>query len=120
LFLRRAIEDVDLAGFPVKKGDLLQIIPYITGRDSRFFENPNSFCPERFLNKPTWPFFANIPFSAGSRACTGHKFALSEISIITAELLRAFHPRLEDGFPVPEPRFSLRPQNGLAMIWQVR
>jgi len=120
LFLRQAVEDVDIAGVPVKKGDLLQIIPYMTGRDSRFFEDPNAFRPERFLNKPTWPFFANIPFSAGPRACTGHKFALKEVSIIAAELLRAFHPRLEEGFPVPEPRFSLRPKNCLSMIWQSR
>ena len=120
LFLRQATEDVDLAGLPVKKGDLLQIIPYMTGRDPRFFAEPDAFRPERFLAAPTWPFFANIPFSAGPRACTGHAFALKEVSIIAAELLRAFEPHLEGEFPVPEPRFSLRPRGGLPMIWQRR
>ena len=120
LFLRQATEDVDLAGLPVRSGDLLQIIPYMTGRDPRFFAQPDRFRPERFLGKPTWPAYANIPFSAGPRACTGHGFALKEVSIIAAELLRAFHPRLENGFPMPEPRFSLRPRGGLPMIWQRR
>lgn len=120
LFLRQATEDVDIAGTAVKKGDLLQIIPYMTGRDPRFFVEPNQFRPERFLTEPTWPFFANIPFSAGPRACTGHQFALKEVSIIAAELLRAFQPRLSGAFPAPEPKFSLRPQNGLPMIWEHR
>ncbi len=120
LFLRQAKQDVDVAGVSVKKGDLLQIIPYMTGRDPRFFVEPETFRPERFLTSQTWPFFANIPFSAGPRACTGHKFALKEVSIIAAELLRAFHPRLSGTFPQPEPRFSLRPQGGLPMIWENR
>jgi cytochrome P450 len=120
LFLRQATDDVDVAGIPVKKGDLLQIIPYMTGRDPKFFDEPNQFRPERFLCAPTWPFFANIPFSAGPRACTGHKFALKEVSIIAAELLRAFQPWLSGEFPVPEPKFSLRPQGGLPMIWERR
>lgn len=120
LFLRQAKSDVDVAGVPVKKGELLQIIPYMTGRDSRFFDAPNQFQPERFMTSPTWPFFANIPFSAGPRACTGHKFALKEVSIIAAELLRAFHPTLRGEFPAPEPKFSLRPLGGLPMVWQNR
>ena len=37
LFLRQAKRDVDVAGVPVKKGELLQVIPYMTGRDQRFF-----------------------------------------------------------------------------------
>jgi hypothetical protein len=40
--------------------------------------------------------------------------------MIAAELLRAFHPRLVGAFPTPEPRFSLRPQGGLPMIWENR
>lgn len=120
LFLRQAQEDVDVAGVAVRKGELLQIIPYMTGRDPRFFEAPEQFRPERFLDAPTWPFFANIPFSAGPRACTGHSFALKEVAIIAAELLRAFHPRLKDRFPAPEPKFSLRPKGGLPMVWDNR
>lgn len=119
LFLRQATKDIDIAGVEVKSGDLLQIIPYMTGRDPRFFDEPDTFRPERFLSESTWPFYANIPFSAGPRACTGHQFALKEVGIIASELLRAFHPRLFDGFPEPEPRFSLRPKGGLPMEWKL-
>lgn len=120
LFLRQAKADVDIAGIPVKKGELLQIVPFMTGRDPRFFDAPDQFKPERFMAPPTWPFFANIPFSAGPRACTGHKFALKEVTIIAAELLRAFQPRLSGVFPTAEPKFSLRPKGGLPMIWENR
>lgn len=120
LFLRQAVADVDVAGIHVKKGELLQIVPFMTGRDPRFFDAPDQFKPERFMAPATWPFFANIPFSAGPRACTGHKFALKEVTLIAAELLRAFHPRLTGAFPTAEPKFSLRPKDGLPMIWKNR
>jgi len=120
LFLRQAVEEVDVAGIAVKKGELLQIIPYMTGRDQRFFNEAHQFQPDRFLAKPDWPFFANIPFSAGPRACTAHQFALKEVTIIAAELLKAFAPRLSGPFPQPDPKFSLRPKGGLPMIWHRR
>lgn len=117
LFLRRATQDIDARGVLIRKGDLVQIVPYTTGRDPRFFDEPDAFRPERFFVPPTWPRFANIPFSAGPRVCTGQRFALKEVSIIAAELLRSFYPQLKSTFPVPEPKFSLRPKGGLPMIW---
>ena len=120
LFLRQATRPIDIGSTCVRKGDLLQIVPYITGRDPRFFDDPNAFKPERFLGESTWPFYANIPFSAGPRSCTGRQFALKEVAIITAHLLRNFLPKLTKGFPERSPQFSLRPKSGLPMVWQCR
>ena len=118
LFLQQATCDLDLAGTSIRKGDLLQIVPYITGRDPRFFEDPNAFRPERFMREASWPFYANIPFSAGPRSCTGKQFALKEVATIVAHLLRHFSPKLIKKFPEPSPQFSLRPTDGLPMVWQ--
>ncbi|SDO88006.1 Cytochrome P450 [Lutimaribacter pacificus] len=74
LFLREAIEPVELLDVRLAKGDLAQIVPFTTHRDPRFFTNPDTFDPSRFLTEPTWPHFAYLPFGAGPRVNGGVKF----------------------------------------------
>lgn len=52
LFLRRAVEDVALDGFTIRKGDLVQITPFTMHRDPRWFAEPLTFDPGRFLKDP--------------------------------------------------------------------
>lgn len=120
LFLRQATEPVDVLDLRLRTGDLVQIIPYLTQRDPRFFPNPDRFDPTRFLEKPTWPQFAYIPFGAGPRVCIGQNFGLMEACLVAATLLQRLEPQPIVQFPDPLPRFSLRPKDGLAMTWRVR
>jgi cytochrome P450 len=53
LFLRQPEEDVDLLGVKLRKGDLVQIVPFTTQRDPSFFSNPTTFDPARFLTNPS-------------------------------------------------------------------
>lgn len=118
LFLRQAEEPVDLLGLPIRKGDLVQIVPYMTQRDPRFFKNPERFDPARFLGAPDWPQYAYLPFGAGPRVCIGQNFGLLEATLVTATLLQRMVPEPMDAMPVPLPRFSLRPAGGLPMRWR--
>lgn len=109
LFLRQAVQPVTIGGQRLARGDLVQILPFQTQRDPRFFARPETFDPARFLAPPTWPPFAVIPFGAGPRVCIGQNFALMEITLIAARLLQALRPEPLDRMPDPRPRFSLRP-----------
>ncbi|MEM6536616.1 MAG: cytochrome P450 [Pseudomonadota bacterium] len=120
LFLRQAVEDVTLPNIQLKRGDLVQIVPYITGRDTRFFESPLSFEPERHLRDRSWPQYAFLPFGAGPRVCIGQAFGMLELAIATTILLRRFSLQPIKEMPEPEAKFSLRPKSSLPMIWRER
>jgi cytochrome P450 len=118
LFLRQATLGVDLAGTAVAKGDLVQVVPFTLHRDGRWFENPTMFDPRRFLDEPTWPRYAYLPFGAGPRVCIGQNFALMEVCLVVTTILQRWHPCRLDQLPALAPKFSLRPKNGMPMIWR--
>lgn len=119
LFLRRAIEDVAMDGFTIRKGDLVQITPYTLHRDRRWFPDPARFDPTRFLTDPEWPRYAYLPFGNGPRVCIGQNFGMMEACLVTATLLQRWIPVCEHGAVVPDPKFSLRPKGRLPMSWQM-
>ncbi|UOA26163.1 cytochrome P450 [Pseudosulfitobacter sp. DSM 107133] len=119
LFLRQATEPVELLDLSLRTGDLVQIIPYLTQRDPRFFDAPDQFDPARFLQPPTWPQFAYLPFGAGPRVCIGQNFGLMEACLVAATVLQRLTPMSLEAMPPPLARFSLRPDGGLPMSWQV-
>lgn len=119
LFLREAAEPVDLLGIQLAKGDLAQIVPFMTQRDPRFFENPTMFDPTRFLNEKNWPQYSYLPFGAGPRVCIGQNFGLMESCLVAATILQHMAPLPLPALPRPQAKFSLRPEGGLPMEWQL-
>jgi cytochrome P450 len=121
LFSRRATQDVDLGnGIVIKRGDLVQILPYVTQRDARWFDAPEVFKPERFINEPKWPRYAYVPFGAGPRVCIGQSFGFMEVMLTAAIILQRVKPCLPDTTAVTSPRFSLRPKTGFQLSWTIR
>ncbi|RDB24803.1 hypothetical protein Hypma_007792 [Hypsizygus marmoreus] len=67
---------------PVPKGANIMIDVPGLHYNPRYWEDPESFKPSRFLGD--WPRDAFLPFSAGARACLGRKFFETEgIAILT-------------------------------------
>lgn len=120
LFTRQAVEDVSLGNIHLKKGDNVLIVPYTIHRTDRWFESPERFDPSRFAGEPSWPKYAYLPFGAGPRVCIGQNFGLMEACLVTATLLQNWQPKMVLKEPVPDAKFSLRPLDGLPMIWEKR
>ncbi|XP_072942377.1 cytochrome P450 4C1-like [Epargyreus clarus] len=90
LITRKASRPFKLKEYEVPPGTECAVMIFDLHRRSDQFDKPLEFRPERFLEKPTWHPYAYIPFSAGPRNCIGQKFAMIEIKIALAAILRRY------------------------------
>lgn len=124
VFTRQATEDVEIGGYPLRKGSLVQLLSYVTHRDPRWFPDPEAFDPERFApgRVEQIPPYAYFPFGGGPRACIGTGFAMTEMALVVATLLQRLRVELAPGRRDVEllPHLSLRPKGGLPVRWTRR
>ena len=87
---RKATESVTIDGYDIESGSLLYLPQWAVHRDDRWWEDPETFRPERFGEESDRPSFAFFPFGAGPRRCLGETFARAEAKMVVASLLREF------------------------------
>jgi len=120
---RLAVEDHEIAGYPVTKGMGVAMAQWVVHRDPRWYDTPEEFRPDRWEND-LWkrlPRFAYFPFGGGPRQCIGNAFALMEATLILATIARKFRLRLVANHPVaPLASITLRPRHGVGVILESR
>lgn len=115
---RHVAEDTELGGYPLTRGTIVLMSPWVTHRSPAIWEEPEAFRPERFAagRKEALPRYAYFPFIGGARQCIGNHFALMEAQLVLATLYQRYHFALWPGHPVaPEPVLTLRPKHGMKM-----
>ncbi|MBM6405598.1 cytochrome P450 [Phycicoccus sp. CSK15P-2] len=121
LISRRA-KSADLVGrYTVPAGADVLVCPYALHRDARFWTDPHTFAPDRFLDEfPASSRYAYIPFGAGPRSCIGRSLGLTESTIALTRLCRevAFDPPARAARM--EPLLTLRPARGLRVAVRSR
>jgi cytochrome P450 len=92
---------------------------WVIHRDSRWFEDPESFRPERWANglQEKLQRYAYFPFGGGPRICIGNNFALMEATLLLATIAQRFRLKLAPGAVVtPLPTMTLRPAHGVKVV----
>ena len=103
-----------------RKGGLALVCPWLLHRHEVYWDDPNAFLPERFLEGPP-PTNVYVPFAVGPRICPGAQFGTVEAILCLATLAQRFRPTLAPGHVVePHCRLTLRPRGGLPMLLNVR
>jgi cytochrome P450 len=116
---REALKDMVLGGYRIPKGTTLMMPQWVVHRDPRWWDDPDSFLPERWTSArvKTMPHFAYFPFGGGPRVCVGNTFANMETTLILATLAQRYRFTVVAGHPVvPIPTFTLRPRHGLPSV----
>lgn len=92
-YLRReVVEDVELSGVKLKRGDSVLIAFGAANRDPTKFPDPDTVVPDRKPNP-------HIGFGAGRHRCIGSYIAKTELRVAFQEILARF-----DGFRIDETR----------------
>jgi cytochrome P450 len=116
---RTAIADDVIDGHRIPKGSTVIIPVHGIHHDERFWPDPETYEPTRFLpgNGDGRHRSAYLPFGGGRRICIGTSFALIEAALVTAMLSQRFVFDLVPDHPVePEATLTLRPRHGVKMI----
>jgi len=122
--LARTSREWDIvAGLPVPANTDVLVSTWLLHRQRDIWPEPDSFRPERFLpeNAANIPRDAYLPFGLGPRVCIGARFAMMEMVIVLACLLRRVRFDF-DGPRDPRPvmRITLQPDNEMPMRVSLR
>jgi cytochrome P450 len=90
MLMRRTTEPVELGGVTLPAGSEVAFSLYAVHQDPRWFPEPERFDPDRWLpeRREGLPREAFAPFGAGPRKCIGDAFALMEMTILLATIVR--------------------------------
>lgn len=105
--------DTSLKGYKLAKNTFVLVNMWSCMRDENYWNEPNKFDPDRFLDSNGNFVCKNpamLPFSIGTRACIGESLARTELFLIFTSLLQKFtfyiedderqkNPNLLDGIP---------------------
>ncbi|XP_015919915.1 cytochrome P450 2J6-like [Parasteatoda tepidariorum] len=116
-FLHYTTVDATLKDYFIPRNTAILANFWAVHHDTRYWEDPNSFKPERFISedgksvvKP--PNY--MPFSMGKRSCPGETMAYMEIFLYFATILQRFNAAFPEGYkPTFNSHFalSLRPED---------
>ena len=102
MMARQPNEDCIIDGYSVKANSLVIVCPFLAQRNETWWPAGESFAPspdkplsERLLHRGAF-----APFGAGARMCLGKHFAMVEMALATAMIVRDFNWQLEDSAPM--------------------
>lgn len=107
---RTATEEISLGGYVIPEETNITIPQFRLHRDPRFYDDPETFDPDRWEDPPERPEYAYFPFGGGPRHCIGMRFAMMELKLVLPTILRRVEfELLSDPDPELAPRATLRP-----------
>ena len=112
-----------IGGYDFPAGTTFLMSQWVMHRDARYFDDPEVFRPERWLDglADRLPAGAYFPFGDGPRRCIGQGFAMLELGMVIATVAQRFRFKLVPGHRVvPEPLVTLRAKYGIRMTVHAR
>jgi len=100
LLPRESMEDTKVMDYDIASGTQVIVNAWAIARDPSYWDNPQEFEPERFLNSSIdvkGHDFEVIPFGAGRRGCPGIMFAMNVIELVMANLVHQFDWEVPNG-----------------------
>jgi cytochrome P450 len=91
--IRILSQPLAVAGYEFPAGAALFLNIYLVHHRDDLYPDPDTFRPERFLERQYSPY-EYFPFGGGHRSCIGSAFALMEMKLVLATVLRQWNLQL--------------------------
>ncbi|WP_031527179.1 cytochrome P450 [Dyadobacter crusticola] len=115
---REAVINSEIEGYYIPKGTSVFLSVFELHRNPHLWENPltfnpDNFSPERVKNRPKFNY---LPFGAGPRICIGQQFAMMEMQLLLASLVKRFSFEIDPAHAVGmHPLIVLKSTNGIKL-----
>lgn len=98
---RRAVRDLEFAGYRLPAGTITGVNPMLTHILPQYWNEPHEFRPERFSPEQSRDRhrFAFVPFGAGAHGCLGANYASLQARALLRRLLEDHRLILSDAAP---------------------
>ncbi|XP_026830563.1 uncharacterized protein LOC105277280 [Ooceraea biroi] len=110
--------------FIMKKGMTIWIPVFALHRDEKYYDEPEKFRPERFLNNAYHNSLYYLPFGSGPRMCIANRFALLEVKVLLFHLLARceLKPCAKTTIPVKFSKtgLAISPEGGFCIYYLFR
>ncbi len=108
---RVPLEDDVFKEYSFPKGTVIALFYYGLHRNERYWEDPLSFKPDRFLGQDynKEKIKAYYPFGGGPRLCIGNNFAMAEMALFLQAFIQGFDVQITGAVPRMKPLITLRP-----------
>ena len=114
--IRVAVADDEIGGVKINAGDRVTLFAYGAHHNPKFWPDPESFQPERWMagNAKKQVKYSYIPFGGGKRSCIGGAMSQVENTLALSLLLRRFRPEYIGKNPAGlNATVTLTPKGGL-------
>ena len=118
MMVREAAQATRFRDRAVPKGAQIVVSPWHLHRHDRIWDNPDGFDPARWQDPASKPAQrdAYMPFSAGSRVCSGAGFAMIEGVVLLAQMVGQFRfAPVKEAVPVPAAHLTVRAKDGIIL-----
>jgi cytochrome P450 len=115
---REALHDVEVEGYPIRRGTIVIMPQWVMHRDPRYFDDPDAFRPQRWADGliDRLPRGAYFPFGMGPRQCIGAAFAMQEAVLVLAAICQRFRLESVSSEKIgPIPTVALQPDNPIQL-----
>ena len=87
---RTVLQDIDIEGYRLRKGDSLLLSFYVLHRNEQYYPEPERFDPERFTpeQEKARSKHVYLPFGNGPNVCLGKHFAMLEANVLMSLMMQ--------------------------------
>jgi len=113
--MRTAVQHDEIGGYKIAPGDKIVLSPYMVHHNPKYWDDPETFDPTRFLpgRIKKRVKYSYLPFGAGKRFCLGGQLSQLETVLALTMLLRRFRPEYLGDVPAKiSPTVMMTPKGG--------